>query len=318
MTWLALGGTGGAVALGVVAPVVLLRLRALRAAPRLGLATWLGTALAVVTVLLAVGPLALLADQVPGDPHSLRERFLHCEHVLGSAPLSAGIPVAISAIVGARLVVVGWSTIRRTRSSARRHRMASELVCTPDETTGALVLEHPSPIGYCLPGRPRRVVLSSGALRALDDEELAAVLTHEHAHLDGRHHQLVLLATVLATAVPVLPLLRAGRIQVGLLVERAADESAGRRHGRRVVASALLRMAESRIPEPIPSPAPSLGATESNLRERMVFLLRPSSRPATAASVLVASVTGLVIAPLVVGSGLVGTILVACHVLVRA
>jgi hypothetical protein len=46
-------------------------------------------------------------------------------------------------------------------------------------------------------------VLTTGALEALDESELEAVLAHERAHPCGRHPQLVMLLRSPATACPV-------------------------------------------------------------------------------------------------------------------
>jgi Zn-dependent protease with chaperone function len=67
------------------------------------------------------------------------------------------------------------------------------------------VIDHEAPAVYCLPGRHGRVVVATAALRALDDERLAAVLAHERAHLRQRHHLLRATAEALAVALPFVP-----------------------------------------------------------------------------------------------------------------
>ena len=62
-----------------------------------------------------------------------------------------------------------------------------------------------SPPGAC-PAAGRPVVLTSAAVEALDDTQLAAVLAHERAHQRGRHHLLVSLAGSLAAAFPRVPM----------------------------------------------------------------------------------------------------------------
>ncbi|WP_245719002.1 M48 family metalloprotease [Micromonospora rhizosphaerae] len=54
-------------------------------------------------------------------------------------------------------------------------------------------------------GGPRLTVLGTGA-RSLPPAQLAAVLSHERAHLRGRHHLLVTVVKGLAAAAPCLPL----------------------------------------------------------------------------------------------------------------
>ncbi|TDD13757.1 hypothetical protein E1294_39770 [Nonomuraea diastatica] len=43
-------------------------------------------------------------------------------------------------------------------------------------------------VPYCVPGRHSQMVITTGAMRSLGPEQVAAVLAHEQAHLRGRHH----------------------------------------------------------------------------------------------------------------------------------
>lgn len=54
-------------------------------------------------------------------------------------------------------------------------------------------MEHLEPAAYCVAGRYPTVILTTGALRALDPDQLDAVLAHERAHLAGHHHRLLAL-----------------------------------------------------------------------------------------------------------------------------
>ncbi|SHF28565.1 M56 family metallopeptidase [Streptoalloteichus hindustanus] len=317
MSWLAVGALGGTTTLALAATPALSRLRVLRAVPGVGLVAWLGTSAAVVGASLFAGPLTLLPGHGPEGVRAWASCLLHCQHPMPHHHLAVALPVLVSLTVAVRLVVVTASLARRRSEAVRRHRAATDLLGRLDERSGALVVDHPTPVGYCLPGRPRRIVLSSAAVATLDEPQLAAVVAHERAHLDGRHHLLVAVAAVLAGALPGLPLLRTTRDQVELLVERAADESAGRRHGRRVLAGALLRMAAGLVPDASPGTAPdtALSATGANLATRMDYLLTPPPRPVAMASGVAALVAGPVAAALVAGAGLVVTMALVCQVL---
>ncbi len=140
------------------------------------------------------------------------------------------------------------------------------------------------------------MVVTTGALGALSGQELTAVLAHERAHLRGRHHLPVAVATGLARAFPAVPLFDCGLAEVHRLVELLADDAATRRLGRLEVASALLCLAGMR------SPAPALGAVGTAGAARVRRLLQappPLSRlqrgAALAALALVAA-TPLVVA----------------------
>lgn len=93
------------------------------------------------------------------------------------------------------------------------------------------LVDHPHAIAYCLPGLRPRVVVSRGAVSALDHGELAAVLAHEWAHARGRHDLVIQPFIAWAATFPFLPTaLRAARA-VELLVEMLADDVARRTCG---------------------------------------------------------------------------------------
>ena len=80
-----------------------------------------------------------------------------------------------------------------------------------------------TPTAFVLPGRPGRIVVSAGMLRALDVEERRVLLAHERSHLDRHHHRFIRLTDLAASA---LPLLRPVQRHVRFTVERWADEDA--------------------------------------------------------------------------------------------
>ena len=72
-----------------------------------------------------------------------------------------------------------------------------------------MVINVDSPVAYCLPGGARSVtVLSDGLMAALEPAELRAVLNHENAHLDQRHHLLLWAFAAWRQALPWLPTTR--------------------------------------------------------------------------------------------------------------
>lgn len=58
------------------------------------------------------------------------------------------------------------------------------------------------PLAYCLPGVRSRVVVSEGTLTTLSDNEVAAILTHERAHLRARHDLVLEMFTAVHAAFP--------------------------------------------------------------------------------------------------------------------
>ena len=114
----------------------------------------------------------------------------------------------------------------RTIRARRRHRELLELVVRPAREPDARVLEHPAPVAFCIPGARPLLVLSSGMVAELDDDQQAAVIAHERAHLRERHHLYLLPFVAWEAALPLLPAARRAHVAVRTLVEMRADDAA--------------------------------------------------------------------------------------------
>jgi len=93
-----------------------------------------------------------------------------------------------------------------------------------------------------------RVVVSEGALTTLADTEVAAILTHERAHLRARHDLVLEAFTAVHAAFPRLVRSANALRAVQLLVELLADDAAVRATGRTPLARALVACASGRAP----------------------------------------------------------------------
>jgi Peptidase family M48 len=104
--------------------------------------------------------------------------------------------------------------------------------------------------------RRPRVVLSTGALVTLDDEELAASIDHERGHISRGHRFLFLFAELCRGLARLLPGTNHALREVSFHLERDADVWAvRRRHDPAALASAICKAAS-----PMPSCTPSLAA----------------------------------------------------------
>jgi Zn-dependent protease with chaperone function len=266
-------------------------------APRLGIAAWLAlTWSAVASVVL--GGLALLVGTVPVSADlarllaacdmALRARYAHP----GGAAL-AGAGAVLAAAVSGR---VAWCVARALAAAVlarRRHRSGLALIGRPDTRLGAVVVDHPEPAAWCLPGQGRTVVLTSAVVRELDGAQLDAIMAHERAHQRGRHHLLVGLAGSLATAFPRVSAFRLAHEQVARLAEMAADDAAVSAVPRLAVAGALLAVGAP----PVAVGALGAGGTATAARvRRLIAAPAPLSRAATAVGAF--AVIGLVLVPL--------------------
>ena len=166
-----------------------------------------------------------------------------CEHAApGGAPV--GIAAAVAAAVIALLACRSALGIRRRQ---RRARIEQEIGW--HGTLGRhqlVVLPSQKLVAFSTAGRPGQVVMSRGLIAALSEDELAAVLRHEVAHVQHRHQRYLVLARVLEGSLGRLPMVRRGATALRCAVERWADEAAAgpRSSGRASVHAALLRVAE--------------------------------------------------------------------------
>jgi Zn-dependent protease with chaperone function len=97
------------------------------------------------------------------------------------------------------------------------------------------------PYAVTVPGRGGRIVISTGLVDLISDDELDAVIAHERTHARHRHDRYLLIARTIAAG---LPFIRPITTRLQYSLERWADEVAARSCGdRRLVATALAKVA---------------------------------------------------------------------------
>ena len=138
--------------------------------------------------------------------------------------------LSAAALLTAHLVFTLLLTYYKIQRQRRRHRELLALLASPSPSADGprtMVINVDSPVAYCLPGGARSVtVLSDGLLAALEPAELRAVLNHENAHLDQRHHLLLWAFAAWRQALPWLPTTRLAQEAVSSLIEMLADDVA--------------------------------------------------------------------------------------------
>jgi hypothetical protein len=170
-----------------------------------------------------------------------------CEHALGTV-MPGGRPVAIIAATGAvAIVMLAGRAVVDARHIQRMARVEREIgwhgtLCGHH----LVVLPSPKLVAFSTGGRPGQVVMSHGLISALSDDQLAAVLRHEMAHIRRRHQRYLLVASAVERSLGRLPLVGQGVAALRCAVERWADEEASGPDGsgRASVHAALLRVAE--------------------------------------------------------------------------
>jgi hypothetical protein len=138
--------------------------------------------------------------------------------------------------------------------------------------------------------RPR-IVVSAGALIALDDEELAASLDHERGHIERRHRFVLLTAELLRALARFVPGTRTTMRELVFHLERDADDWAiRRRHDPCALASAICKAATSAS---LASAAPSTALAGGGVSRRVDELVHPAA-PRTPRAVARAVAAGMV------------------------
>jgi bla regulator protein blaR1 len=238
------------VALLLVGPVPALLARATwpMRAPRAAVVLWQSIALAAVLSAFSAGiaiASRLFVPDLDGRPTATITSEIE---VLGWPLWIAYVLVfALTLLIGARLTVAVLQVAIATRRRRAHHRMVVDLVGNKQKS-GLRVLGVREPLAYCLPGVRSRVVVSEGTLTTLADNEIAAILSHERAHLRARHDLVLEMFTAVHAAFPRFVRSASALDAVRLLIELLADDAAVRAAGPTPLARALVACAAGRAP----------------------------------------------------------------------
>ncbi|MFI6295608.1 M56 family metallopeptidase [Nonomuraea sp. NPDC050790] len=300
--------------------------------PRAALVLWQAIGLAGGLGAVGVGLVAAVAPLAAAFPHGMHtfgHQVADGRGLAGLGPVHS-LALAWSAALIAWLVAHTARTALRTVARQRRQRTLVDVLADridehemgllPDRESalpperggdrargvardrgeGVYVLPGAEPVAYCVPGWRSRVVLSRGALELLDPAELRAVLAHERAHARGRHDLFLMPFQGLAAAFPWLPVVKAARRAVPVLLEMLADDRARQVSGDRTLARAIVLMAAPK--------GPGFGLADEGAVQRVERLLGTSRGgrwvPAAvyaAALALMSGPVAIMIAPVVCG-----------------
>jgi len=253
-------------------------------APRAAIVLWQSIALAAVLSAFSAG-IAIASRLFAPGPDGRPTATITSEIDALGWPLWVAyvIVFAITLVIGGRLTFAVLQVAIATRRRRAHHRMVVDLV-GKSQGNHLRILDVAQPLAYCLPGVRSRVVVSEGALNALGDNEMAAILSHERAHLRARHDLVLEMFTAVHAAFP--RFVRSGNAldAVRLLIEMLADDAAVRTAGPTPLARALVACASGRTP----SGALAAGGPTTVLRLRRLGG-RPNSRAVAATAYLAAA-----------------------------
>jgi Zn-dependent protease with chaperone function len=239
-------------------PAVLARARWPLRAPRAAMVLW--QAIAVAAVLSAFSAGIAIASRlfVPGSDGRPTATLAGDIGRLGWPLWALDVTVfALTLLIGARLAIAVIRVAVATRRRRAHHRMLVDLLGVAPNGVSARacargrdlrILEVAQPLAYCVPGVRSRVVVSEGTLDSLTETEVAAILSHERAHLRARHDLVLEAFTAAHAAFPRFVRSASALDAVQLLVELLADDAAVRAAGRAPLARALVTCASGRTP----------------------------------------------------------------------
>ena len=257
--------------------------------PRMGIIAWQATTASVVLAVVLIGvALALPTIPVTASVAELIEACTLALRAQYSTPAGAALSGAGVFLSLAVMTRVGYCLAAglATAGLDRRRQLQALALVARRHGCQALVVDHPTAVAYCLPGRRQEIVLTTAALAALDEGQVAAVLAHEQAHLSGRHDLVLAAACALDRAFPRVPAFRAARDELARLIEMLADDAAAARSDRLTVATALVQLSGGS------APAAALGAGGRSALarvRRLVAPARPLGAPRSALAALAAA-----------------------------
>jgi Zn-dependent protease with chaperone function len=290
-------------AVATLAPWVLRRLTRAGTAPQLGVVAWLAAMVSVVASWVTATALLIVSLTRNWDrPGRLATAcFAALRRVVESgsgALLQAGLFILAAAATSA-LSTLAWRLSRslwRARAHSRAHAERARVIGRRIDGVDAVVVDAPERAAYCVAGRADTIVVTSGAVDALTDRHLQAVLSHERAHLAGHHHLVLAFARALAVAVPGVALFGTGAREIARLLEMAADDRAARSHGSQTLLDALLALSLSAL-----TPHGAVGATGTDVLARAERLAAPfAARDKWSTTLLLTATTLLIVGGLLI------------------
>ncbi|MEF3306056.1 M56 family metallopeptidase [Paenibacillus sp. GYB003] len=226
--------------------------------------------------------------------------------------MSIGMPVlayALDALVVATIVTGLWQTARQlyhTRKARTAFLRRADTKKTEEllrkfglpGTTALAVIAHSAPLAFTMGLYRPHIVVSSGLIELLSDEELGAVLHHERHHQASRDPLRSFVLGLCASVVWYLPILKWTSGQFRIARELLADEYAvSRSGGFEPVAGALLKLA--RCAGRTDKPFLHASFAETSINYRIMRLVDPlnvtppklPARPAIGSAAIAAALT---------------------------
>ncbi|MCT1430388.1 M56 family metallopeptidase [Brachybacterium muris] len=221
------------------------------------------------------------------------------------------------------IAALGAAIVSASRSAHRHVEVLRTAGLRSDLGPHVWVVPSDEVVVYSTPVRGGAIVLSRRALELLDGRTLPAVLAHEQAHLDRRHHWVSGLLRVFRALVGWVPLVDYGTREVLALLEMDADDAARRTAGDAGLFDALMSLVGVHEPHAAVAGGGPLAAVTTAVGPRLHRLLgaatpadpAPGGRPDTEGSL--PAVRRPLVLPLLLVAGQIGILLLATMPYVR-
>ena len=245
----------GGVAFAVFGPWLLRRAApALVRIPRIAIGLIVGGVFVWIGSVLAIGPVLAWAGSGPvvlsGQAADVCQRCLAAANPFLDSTTSSLVPTILFLVIPAAVALtLGVAMSARMLRNAHNACVTAEVVRSGSVRTRlhgheVSVIDSETVLALTFAVRDGGIVLSTGAIRSLDHNELAAVLEHEHAHLRQRHHLISSLVDGIAAHLRWVPLVAAVAEAIPHYLEIAADNHARQAVGTPALVGALLKMAK--------------------------------------------------------------------------
>lgn len=294
-------GTAGGPLVRRAAPALMRTPRLAAGVLMLVLGAWL-LAVAAIGPMLAwtlSGPTEIL----PGNTGDVCQRCLDAANPLPpGVEINTVVPVilllAVPLFLAGVMVAAGDRFRRRRRAELKV--LSQTLPCETErvEVGGHWVtlVQGTTPVAFALPKRRCGIVISSALIEVLTEQELRAVLTHEAAHLNQRHHLILGLLKGGVAPLRWIPLISAIVNAVPHYLEMAADNAAREQTSTPALASALLKIGQKPASSP-EHPATSAVALHAAGTDRIRHLVAPPmGRRGLAPTAVILGAAGLLLA----------------------
>lgn len=227
--------------------------------------------------------MAIYAVSMIGGWNAKFNLVVVCHSWLKAAGLSS-LEFALDALVIFTLLFTIWhissqlihtARMKKRLEQYREKKLTNELNQTySNEKEDFIIISHPAPMAITMGFVQPKIVISTGLVNLLTNDELEAVIAHEMYHKANRDPLKIFILSLCASTIGYIPILKWFNQQYRIIQEVLADEFAIKKQETSVhLGSALLKMLKVGMAKKMPFAYASFADTSVNYR--IEYLLNP-------------------------------------------